>query len=197
MIKQVSSKSVYKNNWINVSEDVVVHPDGSNGLFGLVSMLDGVTVIPITNDKNFVLVEEYKYGLSSVSLEFISGGIEPNETPLNAAKRELKEEVGGVATEWLYLGYIDPFTSTVKSRNHMFVARDISFENASPDVGEVLNIKTLPLHKLTDLMLNNKITHGASVASFWKAKHYASNGHNLLKSESVFNVDEFSAAFRF
>jgi NUDIX domain len=88
----ISTKKIYENPWIYVREDTVIRPGGKNGIFGIVTMKDGVTVIAIDDEKNIVTTNEFAYALDRHSLELVSGGIDDGESPLECAKRELKEE---------------------------------------------------------------------------------------------------------
>ena len=121
----ISTKKVYENPWISVREDRVVRPGGKEGIFGVVTMNHGVTVIAIDHDDNVITTDEFAYALEKNSFEVVSGGMDHDESPLECAKRELKEETGYEATEWIDLGYIDPFTSIIRSRNYIFLARDL------------------------------------------------------------------------
>lgn len=93
----LDSKEVYKNLWIQVREDKVIRPGGKEGIFGIVTMVPGSTVLPLTSDGYVYLTKEYKYAISSQSTEVISGAIDKDENPLQAAQRELKEEAGLIA----------------------------------------------------------------------------------------------------
>src|SRR5690348_15777215 len=103
------TREVYKNRWIAVREDKVIRPDGQPGVFGVVHMVAGASVLPMTDSGTVWLVREYKYAIERPSLEVISGGVEEDETPLECAKRELQEEVGLIAAHWDDLGRLDPF----------------------------------------------------------------------------------------
>lgn len=112
-----NTKEVYRNPWISVREDSVIRPDGKDGIFGVVEMKPGVSVLPLDDDGNVYLTQEFHYAVERETIEAISGGIDDNEDIQDAAKRELKEETGIIAREWTDLGVIDPFTSVVVSPN--------------------------------------------------------------------------------
>ncbi len=95
-----SSKVVYQNPWIKVTEDQVIRPDGKPGIFGVVEQKHGVCVVPIDNVGNVYLIKEYKYAIGRISTEIVAGGVDQDETLLQAAKRELKEEAGIIAKKW-------------------------------------------------------------------------------------------------
>jgi len=168
-IDTLRSKVVYKNPWISVREDRVVKPGGHSGVFGVVTIGDGSSVVPIGDDGQVFLAKEYKYGLGAESVEVFSGAIEDGETPLDAAHRELEEELGVTATKWTDLGFIDPFTTVVKSRNHIFLAQGLIKAEPHPDLGEVLEVFSVPLADAMNMVQSGEISHGASCVAILKA----------------------------
>src|SRR3989338_3236051 len=91
-----NSKVVYKNPWISVREDSVIRPDGKPGIFGVVTMLPGSSVIPIDKNGNVYLTKEYHYGVRRVTIEAISGGVEKRKKKIKTTKREKKKKGGPV-----------------------------------------------------------------------------------------------------
>lgn len=137
-------------------------------------MKDGVTVVALDDKENIITTNEYAYALKDFSFEVISGWMDDKETPLECAKRELKEETGYEADEWIDLWYIDPFTSIVRSRNYLFLARKLSSWIPSPDEGEVLNIWKIPYSQALEMVMNSEITHAGSVVAILKTQKYLS-----------------------
>lgn len=165
------TKTVYKNSWIKVKEDSVFR-DGKKGTFSIVEMKHGVSVLPFDNKGFVYLVKEYKYAVKRETIEAISGGIENNEDKLSAAKRELKEEAGIIAEDWIDLGVIDPFTNVILSPNYMFLAKKLRFSKANPEDTENIKIIKISFKKVVQWVIKNKITHGATVAVILKTKNY-------------------------
>lgn len=168
----LSSRRLYQNPWLRVREDKVIRPGGQAGSFGVVEMRAGATVLALNARHEVYLVKEYKYGIARESIELMSGAIEAGETPLAAAQRELKEELGLEASEWIDLGVIDPFTTIVHSPNYMFLARGLTEGAQQPDDGEVLEAIKLPFTTAVAMALRSEITHGASCVLLLKAAHY-------------------------
>lgn len=86
-------------------------------------MKDGCTILAIDEEGGIFITKEFHYGVSEETVELISGGIDEDESPLECAKRELEEEIGYQANEWISLGYINPFTTVVRSKNYLFIAK--------------------------------------------------------------------------
>jgi len=168
----VGTTPKYKNPWLSVREDKVIRPDGKDGIFGVVTMLPGVTVLPIDDDGNVYITKEYKYAIERETIELVSGGFEPDEDRLDAARRELKEETGLEAKEIIELGFIDPFTTAVNCPNYMFLARGLTQGKADPEGTEVIEVLKVPYQQALDWVQDCTITHGASVVTVLKAGKY-------------------------
>jgi ADP-ribose pyrophosphatase len=106
------------------------------------------------------------------TIEVISGGIDKNETALAAAKRELLEEVGVEAKDWVELGSIDPFTTVVSSPNYLFLATGLAHFDPKPNEGEILQRITVPFKKALQMVQSGEITHAASCVLILKAQAY-------------------------
>ena len=166
----VDSKIVYQNPWIKVYEDKVIRPDKKSGIFGVVEQKKGVSVIPVDEKGNVYLTKEYKYAIEQISIEAISGGIDENESKLQAAKRELREETGLIAKKWKYLGILNPFTSVINSSNYIYLAQNLTQLKSEQEGTETIEIVKLPLKKAINLVMKSKITHGATSVALLKIK---------------------------
>jgi len=170
-----NSKVVYENNWISVIEDKVIRPDGKNGIFGVVKMKEGVSVLPIDNEGYVYLTREYHYAIEQKTIEVVSGGIEDGEDPKSAGKRELEEELGIIAMEMVGLGKIYPLTSLVEITNHLFLATGLKFSEQKLEGTEVIASVKVSLDEAVDLVYNGTICDGTTVALILKAKNYLSS----------------------
>ena len=166
------SRPVYENPWMTVREDEVQHRSGEKAKFGVVDMKPGVTVLPIDEDGTVWLVKEFKYALGEASLEAVSGALESGETPEQAGLRELGEEVGLVASEWVDFGAINPFTTVIHSPNHMFLARKLSKLRRTQAPSERLETVQMSFEDALQAVLRGEITHGASCVLILKAGHF-------------------------
>jgi 8-oxo-dGTP pyrophosphatase MutT (NUDIX family) len=168
----LASKNIYKNPWMQLREDIVMHLSGKQGIFGVVEMKNGSSVLAVNNKNEVYLVKEFKYSIKKESVETMSGGLDNNESPLKAAKRELKEELGLEAKKWINLGYVDPFTNVIKSKNYMFLAFDLKKTKSCPDSEESIKIIKMPFKKAVTMVRQGEITHSASCVLILKAEKY-------------------------
>ena len=91
----VQSRAIYENAWIQVREDNVIRPDGKPGIYGVVSPKNlAIGVVPLHEDGTVTLVGQFRYTLNEYSWEIPEGGCPFDEAPIEAARRELREETG-------------------------------------------------------------------------------------------------------
>ena len=110
--------------WFTVGEETVELPDGKVvDDFGFIDMVEFAVIVPITASGETVLIRSYKHGTRGVSLSLPAGGFHAGEAPLAGAKRELREETGLEADEWIPLGrhVVDPNYGC--GAMHAFLAR--------------------------------------------------------------------------
>lgn len=167
-----NSRKVYQNPWIKVVEDQVIRPDGNDGIFGVVEMKSGTSILPIDKEGNVFLIKEYHYAVENDNLEVISGGMDNNEKPLDTAKRELLEETGIKANKWIELGHLDPFTTAIKSKDYMFIAKDLEYLKNSLEGTEEIEAVKVSYQEALKMVKENKITHAASVVLILRAEEY-------------------------
>lgn len=170
-----SSKIKYKNPWIKIREDQASGTNGKNSIFGIVEMVAGVSVLPIDKEGYVYLTKEFRYAIEQDSIEVTGGALDKNESPLDAGKRELKEELGIEAEEWINLGTINPFTMVIKSPATLFLAKKISFSKSNPDENEKIDIIKIKFKKALKMVMNGQITHSPSCALILKAAIYLKN----------------------
>lgn len=162
----------YKNDWLEVSEDQVVRPDGKAGAFATVRMKPGVSVLAMNDLAQVYLTGEYRYAIEQESIEVVSGGIDEGESPTVAARRELREELGIEAAQWIDLGLVDPFTSAIHSPARLFLARKLSLVKPEPESTEVIRVLKVDLSEAVRMVMESEITHGPSCILILKTYHF-------------------------
>jgi ADP-ribose pyrophosphatase len=167
--KILSTREVYRDPWMHLVRDEVLRPDGQPGSFAVVHIKAGVSVLALDDEDHVYLTEEFRYAVGRYTLEVVSGGADPGEDPLTAARRELKEELGILADEWLDLGQVDPFTSMLLSPTRLYLARRLHFGEHAPEGTEQIRCLRVPLAEAVAAVMDGRITNGPSCVLILKA----------------------------
>lgn len=163
-----STDHPYQDPFVQVRLDQVIRPDGVDGQHVVVNMKPGVCILALDDQQQVHLTKEFHYGIGRDSIEAVSGGIEPGEDPDETAKRELQEELGLVAARWDYLTTLDPFTTIVVSPTRIYLVRDLSEVDTSPEGTEQIERITMPLPEAVAKVRSGEITHAPTcVALLW------------------------------
>jgi 8-oxo-dGTP pyrophosphatase MutT (NUDIX family) len=167
--KKISSREVYDNPWINVRHEEVIKPNGELGIYGVAHFkLLAAAIIPLDEEGNIWLVGQYRYTLNKYSWEIPMGGGELNGDSLAAAKRELKEETGLLASKWTSLGILHTSNSVTDEVGYLFLAEELTMGEAQPDDTEVLMLKKVSLSEAVRMVMDSEITDSLSIAAILK-----------------------------
>ena len=137
--------------------------------------IGAVAIIPLLDDGRVVMERQYRYAQEREYLEIPAGKLNtPDEDLLLAAKRELSEETGAVAKEWIYLGEIDTTPALMNEKIHLYLAKDISFAERHLDDDEFLNVELIPLTDLIKMVERGEIMDAKTQIAILKAAlfHY-------------------------
>ena len=173
--RTLSRRQIYDNPWISVREDGVIRPDGAPGIYGVVSMKNrAIGVVPLHDDGTVTLVGQYRYPMNEYSWEIPEGGCPDNESPIEAARRELREETGLIAGNLESLGgEIHLSNSVCDERGTLFLATQLEQREAAPEGTEELQIKRVPLQDAVAMALRGEINDGLSVIGLLLAAHWS------------------------
>ena len=164
-----SSKIVYENDWMMVREDEVTNPGGGRNLYGHVQFKNvAVAILPIDDQGYTRLVGQSRYTLGEYSWELPMGGAPLGEDPLEAARRELKEETGLMASHWRELMRLHTSNSITDEIGIVYVATGLSQGDSAPEESEALEVRSLPLSEAIDMALDGRITDALSAATLFR-----------------------------
>lgn len=173
----LSSKTVYDNPWINVTEFGVLNPSGGNGIYGKVHFKNiAIGVLPLDRELNTYLVGQFRFPIGMYCWEIPEGGGPSGTDPLESAKRELIEETGLIAHTWTRLQEMHISNSVTDEQAVIFLARDLEQHEASPEETEQLAVKKIPFEQVYHMVENGQITDSITVASVLKIKLMIADG---------------------
>lgn len=154
----LGTKEIYQNPWIRVREDQVIRPDGSPGIYGVIEFPGSVGVLPIDAEGNVHLVGQYRYTLDRYSWEIVEGGSHTGETPIQAAQRELKEELGIQAANYELLMVSHLSNSVSDEEAHIFLATGLTLGESIPDETEQLEHRIAGFEEVMAMIKSGEIT---------------------------------------
>jgi ADP-ribose diphosphatase len=134
--------------------------------------LGAVIVVAMLDDDTVLMVREYAAGLHHYELGLVKGRLEPGETVLQGAERELKEEAGYGARDLMELTHLSLAPGYMNHVTHVVLARDLYAEKLPGDEPEDLEIVPWPLADLHELVEREDCTEGRSIAALFIAREH-------------------------
>lgn len=166
-MEQVSSQVVYHNPWMTVREDVIRHPDGSPGLYGVVEKPDFALVLPRWN-RGFWLVEQYRYPIGRRAWEFPQGSWSAGSggDQLSLASQELAEETGLHAREMRHLGHLFAAYGFSNQGFDIYLATGLTEGEPDREVSEQgMRHKAFTDEEVAELILAKQLVDAPSLAA--------------------------------
>ncbi len=168
--KTLSSEVVIDRPWLTARRDRVLLPTGkTHPEYYVLHYPDWVNVIAETKDGRLILERQYRYALGVVSTEICAGISEKGETPLEAARRELREETGYTGGEWELLLKTAPNPGSNDNYCYSFLARGVE-RGAGRHLDETEDIE-VSLHtkrEVYQMLLGGKFIQALMIAPLWK-----------------------------
>ena len=162
-----ASRAVYENPWISVREDEVVRPDGTPGIYGVVTVRHpAVFVVAVTERDEVLLVRQHRYTVGLDSLE-VPAGATDGEDPLVAGRRELLEETGYEAGSWRVLGEVYSLNGVTNAPGFVVLAEDLTRVAEPGQLAEegIIGVAALPWPAVLDLVRRGEIHDGETLAA--------------------------------
>ena len=168
--RELQCETVANCGIFEVDRSTAVSPvDGRARAFHRIRCVDWAQIVPITTDRQVVLVRQYRHGDRRVTTEIPGGLIYPGEDPATAALRECLEETGYRARAALPLGTTAPNPALFSNRLHGFYAVDVEPERAVQNTGsEVTEVMLVPVCDLEELLLAGEIDHALVAGTLWR-----------------------------
>lgn len=175
--KILSTRDVYDNSWIKVTEFGVINPSGGKGIYGTVHFKNlAIGILALDERLNTWLVGQYRFPAEKYSWEIPEGGCPMNMVPLEGAKKELIEETGLIANSWEVLLEMDLSNSVTDEHAIVFLAYDLEQHKSSPEETEELVVRKLPFDEAYNMVEDGTITDAISVAAIMKVKLMLADG---------------------
>lgn len=167
----------FENPWFAIDEHDVVHPDGSDGYYGVIRVRRlAVGVLPIDAQGNVHLVGQWRFPLGRYSWEMPEGGAEPGEEPQSCARRELAEETGLRAERFDEILRMDLSNSITDEQAIIYLATGLTPGPKAPEPSERLKHMTAPFVEALSCAADGRITDAMTVAALLRTHHMLTTG---------------------
>jgi ADP-ribose diphosphatase len=160
-IKIIRSKTLFDNPYAKVILDTLEYDGIEHDYFYLTSPVDAVATVSLTGNGCIILTRQYRHPIRKVIFDLPAGHLEPDETPLNGARREFEEETGYYPRCMQKLGYYNQFPGVLKAGTNLFFATDLVKTHQHLEPGEVLKTYHVPVQKVLDWIGRGKIIDGS------------------------------------
>lgn len=164
------SEYLHHEEWLTVRRDELRLPNGHViPKYFVLEYPDWVNTIAITKDGKFVLVKQYRHAIGKASYELCAGVADKEgETPMEAAKRELREETGYTGGAWEEWMVIAPNPATSNNWVHCFIARDLEEGTRELEPSEDITVHLFSPAELKELMMTGTIIQATHLTPLWK-----------------------------
>ena len=152
---------------LEVRFDWMRHPAGEPVLKRLVlESVDWINIVALDAEGLSIMVDQYRFGVGARTLETPGGMVDPGETPLAAAKRELLEETGYGGGRWRYLGAVEPNPAIHPHLCHHFLAQGVRrIAEPEPGPGEAIGLELLSLDGIRAAMADGRLRHALALSA--------------------------------
>lgn len=158
-----SSKNLFHAELFDIQEAELLLPNGKIKKNTYIDQRSTVSIFPLSDKYDVYLLNEYRYLYGKPLINAIAGYINPGEKPLQAARRELKEEAGIEAGQLEELIRVDRASSVVKGQSYIFLAKDLEIARPKPEEDELLRLIKIPLAEAAKKILSGQITISSTI----------------------------------
>ena len=168
----LTSELVLEGGMLRVKRDQVRLPSGNQSQREFIMHPGAVLVIPLLDNGNLLLERQFRYPLNRVFIELPAGKIDPDEAILVTGQRELLEETGYTAKEWVYLGLQHPCIGYSDEVIYMFIARGLLAGEAMQDEDEQLELFEASLEACLEMVAMQQITDAKTILALMYLEKY-------------------------
>lgn len=134
---------------------------------------DWMNVIPLTPEGNVVFIHQFRHGSEEVMMEIPGGLVDPGEEPAETARRELLEETGYAADEFVLIGTVSPNPAFLNNTCYTYLALGTrKVQEPQLEGSEDIAVEEVALEKVGEVIGNGRVTHSLVVAAFYHLNNY-------------------------
>ena len=180
---KLKGQELFRGSFLHAFLETVALPDGTQATREYVIHPGAVMIIPLLEmpgqPLQLVMERQFRYPVQRVMIEFPAGKLDPQESTLQCAQRELYEETGYRANRWARAGVMHPVISYSTEFIEIWFAKDLSVGQRQLDPGEFLEVITQTPEALQLACLNGEVTDGKTLTGMFWLQNYLSGQHEL------------------
>ena len=167
----LNSTPQYQGRVIQVSVDEVILPNGRQTRLEVVHHPGGAAIVALNDLKQLCLLRQYRYVAGGWIWELPAGKLEPDEPPERTARRELIEEAGVAARDWVSLGSLLSSPGVFSEVIHLYLAQGLSAARAKLEDSEVLEVHWVSFSQACDMALSGELRDAKTSIGVLRAAH--------------------------
>lgn len=166
----VRNIETHKGRILSFRTDEVRCPDGQLALRDIIDHNGGVCVAPITDEGDLIFIRQFRYSYEEEMLELPAGKLEKGENADTeaAGRRELKEETGATAEQFIDLGVFYPTCGYCNEKIYLYAAKGLKFGEQKLDKDEFIEVLKIKFDDAVEMVMNGTIKDGKSIAIILK-----------------------------
>lgn len=168
----ISSETIADGGMLTVKRDQVRLPNGHKSQREYVLHPGAVVIVPLLANGKVILERQFRYPLQQTFIELPAGKIDPGEDILVTGQRELLEETGYRAAQWVKLGHQHPCIGYSNEVIHIYLASQLSAGQHQRDVDEALEVFELDFEDCLSMVKRGEITDGKTIVALFFAEKY-------------------------
>ncbi|MGA8857015.1 MAG: NUDIX hydrolase [Candidatus Bathyarchaeia archaeon] len=126
-------------------------------------------IVPVTRDRDVILVRQYRYAITTNLLEIPAGTMEPGETPEQCASRELEEETGYRCKEIEKILEFFPVPGYSTEKIHVYLAKGLITSKMHTEDDEKIELEIMPFHRALEKVRSGEIQDAKSICALYRA----------------------------
>mgnify|MGYP001813844755 CR=1 FL=1 len=167
-----SSATLHQGRVFNLVTENYTLKNGVTSDMDFIQHPGAAAMVPMLNQTEVVLIKQYRHAIREFIWEIPAGTLDPRESPINCAKRELVEEIGYSANDWHQLGTITPLPGCSDERIHIFLASDLKVAEQQLDDDEMLNVHPVKFNDALQMILTGEISDGKTISGLFLASEW-------------------------
>jgi ADP-ribose pyrophosphatase len=161
----LNSKLIHRGRVFDLVKEQVALPNGMTADMEVIRHPGAAAVLGLTAENQILMLKQYRHAIGETIWEIPAGTLEPDESPLACAQRELVEESGFSASRWNPLGNIRPVPGYSDESISLFLARDLKPSRQHLDADEIIQVHRVPFDEVMDMIADGRIQDAKTISA--------------------------------